>query len=77
MSYTSSAYWLRLELENNSDKPIERVLDVNHSLLEKLDFYFQTENQNYQPEKLDAVGNADVYMGIWAILDCAEYVLEN
>lgn len=48
MSYTSSAYWLRLELENNSDKPIERVLDVNHSLLEKLDFYFQIENQQYQ-----------------------------
>ena len=48
MSYTSSAYWLRLELENNSDKPIERVLDIDHPLLEKLDFYFQTENQNYQ-----------------------------
>ncbi len=48
MSYTLSAYWLRLELENNSDKPIERVLDIDHPLLEKLDFYFQTENQNYQ-----------------------------
>ena len=48
MSYTSSAYWLRLEIENNSDKPIERVLDVNHPLLKNLDFYFQIEKQNYQ-----------------------------
>ncbi len=48
MSYTSSAYWLRLELENSSDKPIERILDVNHPLLGYIDFYFQIENQNYQ-----------------------------
>ncbi|MEI6747062.1 MAG: 7TM-DISM domain-containing protein [Methylococcaceae bacterium] len=48
MSYTSSAYWLRLELENSSDKPVERVLGVDHPLLANLDFYFQTDNQHYE-----------------------------
>ena len=48
MSYTSSAYWLRLELENSSDKSIERVLDIQHPLIENVDFYFQTENEHYQ-----------------------------
>ena len=47
MSYTSSAYWLRLELENSSDKPVERMLDVDHPLLANLNFYFQTDNQHY------------------------------
>jgi signal transduction histidine kinase/CheY-like chemotaxis protein len=48
MSYTSSVYWLRLELKNNSDKPVESILAVDHPLLENLDFYFQTENKHYQ-----------------------------
>ena len=48
MSYTSSAYWLRLELENSSDKPIERVLAIDHPLLANLDFYFQTDNEHYE-----------------------------
>ncbi len=49
MSYTSSAYWLRLQLKNSGDKPISRMLNVDYPLLANLDFYFQTEQQNHPP----------------------------
>jgi len=48
LSYTKSAYWLRLVLENNSDKSIDKILDITHALLATVDFYWQIDNENYQ-----------------------------
>ncbi|MDD5214439.1 MAG: diguanylate cyclase [Methylococcales bacterium] len=46
--YTTSAYWLRLALKNSSDKPIERMLEMDQPLLERLDFYYPSEHFGYQ-----------------------------
>ncbi len=37
--HSSSAYWLRLQLRNSSDKPIERMLEISDALLSNVDFY--------------------------------------
>lgn len=42
--YTSSAYWLRLSLENKSDQPIERILELAYHPLAHVDFYQPYEN---------------------------------
>lgn len=47
-SYTKSAYWLRLVVKNNSDKTIEKILDIAHPLLATVDFYWQIGDKNYQ-----------------------------
>ena len=47
-SYTKSAYWLRLVIDNNSDKTIEKILDIQHPLLATVDFYWQIGNKNQQ-----------------------------
>ena len=38
-SYTRSAIWLRLDLNNPSDQPVERMLEITYALLAKVDFY--------------------------------------
>ncbi len=38
-SYTRSAIWLRLDLKNPSEKPVERMLEITYALLAKVDFY--------------------------------------
>ena len=48
LSYTKSAYWLRLVLENSSDKSMDKILDITHALLAKVDFYWQIDNENHQ-----------------------------
>jgi PAS domain S-box-containing protein len=48
LSYTTSAYWLRLVLENSSDKSMDKILDITHALLATVDFYWQIDNENYQ-----------------------------
>ena len=48
LSYSQSAYWLRLVLDNSSDNAIEKVLSINHPLLATIDFYWQIGNQNHQ-----------------------------
>lgn len=47
LSYTSSAFWVQLKLDNNSDQLIEKVLEVNQPLLEYLDFYWQIQNKTF------------------------------
>ncbi len=48
LSYTSSAYWLRLVLENTSDRSIEKILAIHHPLLKNVDFYGQLDGKDYQ-----------------------------
>jgi len=51
LSYTKSAYWLRLSLENNGDKSIDKMLEIKHPLLANVDFYWQVEkvkNKRYK-----------------------------
>ncbi len=37
--YTSSAYWIRLNLSNSSEQPLFRLLEINYSRLSHVDFY--------------------------------------
>ena len=48
LSFTSSAYWLRLNIENSSDLPIEKIIEINHPLLKEVDFYWQMDQKNHQ-----------------------------
>lgn len=45
--YTNSAYWLRLHIENSSDKTIERMLEIAYPPLANIQFY-QPHEQGYQ-----------------------------
>lgn len=48
LSFTSSAYWLRLIIENSSDLPIEKIIEINHPLLKNVDFYWQIDQKVHQ-----------------------------
>ncbi len=48
LKFTSSAYWLRLIIENSSDLPIEKVIELNHILMKNIDFYWQIDHKNHQ-----------------------------
>ena len=48
LSYTSSAYWLRLIIENSSDLTIEKIIELNHPLLKNVDFYWQIDHKDHQ-----------------------------
>ncbi|MEI8156610.1 MAG: 7TM diverse intracellular signaling domain-containing protein [Burkholderiales bacterium] len=41
-SFTRSAIWLRLNLKNPSNQPVERVLEIAYALLATVDFYGST-----------------------------------
>lgn len=43
ISYTTSAYWLKLHLKNSSDKPIERMFEIAYPMLANIDFYNETQ----------------------------------
>lgn len=45
-SYTRSAVWLRLHLQNPSDQPVERVLEIAYALLARVDFHQPMEGGN-------------------------------
>lgn len=45
--FSSSAFWLRLNIENSSDLPIDKVIELNSPLLKNVDFYWQI-NQKIQ-----------------------------
>jgi len=48
-SYTRSAVWLRLHLQNPSDQPVERVLEIAYALLARVDFHQPMgEGQGYR-----------------------------
>jgi diguanylate cyclase (GGDEF)-like protein/PAS domain S-box-containing protein len=47
--YTSSAYWLRLELSNTSDMPVQRLLEIRYAML--------SDVQLYQPESGTALSS--------------------
>ena len=42
-SYTASAFWLRFNFDNSSNESIEKVIEINQSLLENVDSYWQTQ----------------------------------
>ncbi len=48
LRFTSSAYWLRLIIENSSDLPIEKIIELNYPLMKNLDFYWQIGHKNHQ-----------------------------
>jgi len=48
LSFTSSAYWLRLNIQNSSDLPIEKIIEINYPLLKEVDFYWQNVQNKYQ-----------------------------
>ena len=48
LSYTTSAFWVRLNIDNSSNQLIERVLEINHPLIQHLDFYWQIDNRNFK-----------------------------
>ena len=48
LRFTSSAYWLRLIIENSSDLPIEKVIELNYTLMKNIDFYWQIDHKNHQ-----------------------------
>ncbi len=48
LSYSKSAYWLRLVLDNSSDDSIEKILSIDSPLLATINFYVQIGNQNHQ-----------------------------
>ena len=45
---TPSAWWLRLQVVNTSDQPIERLLEVAHARLSHLNFYAPQGDGSYQ-----------------------------
>ena len=48
LRFTSSAYWLRLIIDNSSDLPIEKVIELNYTLMKNIDFYWQIDHKNHQ-----------------------------
>jgi len=46
--YTHSAYWLRLKLNNSSNQPVERLLEVNYARLSNVQFHYPDASGNYQ-----------------------------
>jgi diguanylate cyclase (GGDEF)-like protein len=48
LGFSDSAYWLRLRLRNSSDYPLERLLEIHHSLLSNVQFYQPMPDGTYQ-----------------------------
>ena len=48
LSFTSSAYWLRLIIDNSSDQPQEKIIELDYPLLKYVDFYWQINDKNIQ-----------------------------
>jgi diguanylate cyclase (GGDEF)-like protein/PAS domain S-box-containing protein len=47
LGYSRSAYWLRLALRNDSDRPLERMLDINYALLTSVQFHQPDASGSY------------------------------
>lgn len=47
-SYTRSAVWLRLPLTNPGNQPLQRLLEINYTLLAHIDFYAPDAQGVYQ-----------------------------
>ena len=41
LSYTTSAFWLRIVIENTDDYPIEKIIEIDNPLIKYVDFYWQ------------------------------------
>jgi len=48
LSFTSSAYWLRLIFDNSSDLPINKIIELDYPLLKNVDFYWQIDHKTIQ-----------------------------
>ena len=48
LKFTSSAYWLRVIIKNSSNRPIDKIIELNYPLLKSVDFYWQIDQQNHQ-----------------------------
>jgi PAS domain S-box-containing protein len=48
IGYTSSAYWVKIQVDNQSKKGMEWFLEQNYPLIDYLDFYKPLKNKKYQ-----------------------------
>ena len=39
--YTPSAYWLRLQLRNSGDRPVERMLEIAYARLSHIELHYR------------------------------------
>ena len=46
--YTGSAYWLRIDLDNRLEQSGDWVVHVPFALLDRIDFFYQTEDEGWQ-----------------------------
>jgi C4-dicarboxylate-specific signal transduction histidine kinase len=46
--FGSSAYWLRLQLRNDSDQPVERMLEIGNPRFESVQFYEPSADGGYR-----------------------------
>jgi diguanylate cyclase (GGDEF)-like protein/PAS domain S-box-containing protein len=47
--YTHSAYWLRFTLRNETDSPLERMLEIGHARISSVQFHQPLAAGRYQP----------------------------
>lgn len=58
LGYSKSAFWLRFELKNQNEYPVERILEISYSRLAHIHFYKPTLNGSYE---LFVTGNASSF----------------
>lgn len=46
--YTPSSYWIRLQLQNNGDEPMQRMLEIHYARLSQVQFYAPDATGTYQ-----------------------------
>lgn len=56
--YTKSAYWLRLNLRNDSDHAAKRMLEISYDLISQIDFYQPDAQGRYHTVH---TGNAEAF----------------
>jgi len=48
LGYSHSAFWLRLNLSNNSNQPLERMLEISYAMLSVVEFHHPLADGSYQ-----------------------------
>jgi PAS domain S-box-containing protein len=50
-SYTSSAYWFTVILQNRDPKPLQRLLEIAYPVLDSIDVYLQSEDGAFSVQR--------------------------
>jgi signal transduction histidine kinase len=53
--FTNNAYWFRLTLRNSSDKPVERLLELNYARMESVEFHAPSADGRYQTVRTGSI----------------------